>query len=750
MIKKLFLVLFVSALLFGSNQCISCHGGIEHIRVDDSGMMKAIFEVAEKAGHTGNDCIVCHGGNPTTKNKSKAHSGTVAYFKNNKGPKEFYPAPASPWVNQNSCGACHPNQVSAQMNSLMMSESGKIQSTLWNFGGKNGHNHDIGTSATTNPEDLHTRLGTEAYQKYMQMLSSKEPQVFAKELKKLPSAPSADEVGRDPSLAVYTYLRQECLKCHTGSKGDAKSESFRGLGCASCHIPYAKDGLYAGDDKSISKKKAGHLLVHSIQSSREAIVKVHDKEYSGVPTETCASCHSEGKSIGLSYQGLMQAESGQKKYLHMQEDIHFKKGMLCQDCHTSNDLHGDGFLSGANATSVEVECQDCHGTTSSYPWDLPLGYSDEFNATVVSGKARGVAKTVAEYLKQGSVTEAKEGYLLSARGNPLVHAEKNGDSVLVHLANGKDIELSPLKKLKLDNKLSQKAVVAMDGISAHRDELECYSCHTLWAPQNYGLNVTIDYSLGAKNPDFLKASLDYDIHGKTGEMRNLKKYLIDGKISQIKGITRWTSPILVQNGEGRISPALPEHQANFTVIGKEGNLLLQNYIYKLSHDEDKKGVAAMSISPAQPHTISKNSRSCEDCHTNPKTMGFGMGSIDFDYAKIIDKNAGQLQSVGTHFKLSAPLSKAQREKLDRSGVCFSCHMDIPKGNLAISAITHMSKMLEIKQDNDTHKIILNKATNLNAWVQVLGGGFIVLLVVFGIYTTFFKKQPRNPRNEGWK
>jgi nitrate reductase cytochrome c-type subunit len=79
-----------------NNQCITCHKGIEDIRDRKSGMMKAILKIANKAGHKGNDCIVCHGGNPTeAKDKNKAHLGTPEYFEFEKGPKEFYPAPAS-------------------------------------------------------------------------------------------------------------------------------------------------------------------------------------------------------------------------------------------------------------------------------------------------------------------------------------------------------------------------------------------------------------------------------------------------------------------------------------------------------------------------------------------------------------------------------------------------------------------------------------------------------------------------------
>ncbi len=792
----------LSSYLFSANQCIVCHKGIEHIRHGSSGMMQAIMKVAEDAGHKGNDCIVCHGGNPKQKSKEYAHKGTVPYFKENKGPKEYYPAPGSTWINQNTCGMCHQEQVDAQMNSLMMTEQGKIQGALWSFGGKNGYNHDVGNYKTSNPDDPHKRLGTKKYQKYMSKLALLEPQAFPSEMKELPQAPTADEVQKDPSLAVYTYLRQECLRCHTGSKGRQKRGDFRGIGCASCHIPYSNEGYYEGDDKAINKKERGHLLVHSIQSSRDVKVKVHDVEYSGIPVETCSTCHNRGKRIGVSYQGLMekaysspyddegnaQPKLHTKRYMHMQEDIHFKKGMLCQDCHTSNDMHGDSFLGGANAAAVEVECQDCHGTTKMYPWELPLGFGDEFNTTQATGEARGLASSVAEYLKKGSVSKPRDGYLITARGNPYTHVVKDGTDVIVHLASGKDITLTPLKKLKETKKLSAKGLLAMDSISTHTEKLECYTCHASWAPQCYGCHVKIDYSKGKQNPDYLKASHDHDIHGRTGGMKDMRKYLVDGAVTETRSFMRWEDPPLAQNGEGRISPTVPGCQTTITVIGKDGKALLKNHIYKIPNVEGagQEGQNAIDMAPIQPHTISKEGRSCESCHVSLKAMGMGIGgskstqapsqttiidimtasgkvlptivdeqmpaiaNLHYDYSKFLDENGTQLQTVGHHWKLSAPLSKEQRDKLDRSGVCFSCHKDIPKGNLAISALTHIADMAEVNIDNKTHKKILNKSLNISAWIQVIIGILFALLFIYVIYLKFFKKRTINPRNEGWK
>lgn len=793
---KKFFLLWMFLVSFGFavfNGCIGCHKGIEPIRDHQSDMMQAILNKADEAGYSGNDCIVCHGGNPRTKNKQRAHKGTIKYFLTHKGPKDFYPAPGSPWINKNTCGMCHAEQVDAQANSLMATEQGKIQGALWGFGGQNGYKHDIGTYKTKNPEDPHKRLGTQSYKAYMQKLSKMEPDAFPSEMKELPPAPTAAEVERNPKLAVLTYLRQDCLRCHTGSKGRQKHGDFRGIGCASCHVPYSNSGIYEGKDKSISKKP-GHMLVHSIQSSRKVKVKVNNVHYSGVPVETCTTCHNRGKRIGVSYQGLMESAynatydrygQGQgklhtKRYMHMQEDIHYKKGMLCQDCHTSNDMHGDGFLGGANLAAVEIECQDCHGTTKAYPWELPLGYSDEFEAKVAKNKARGVTQNMADYLKKGTVYDKKDGYLRSARGNPLTNVVRTGNKVTVHLASGKDITLMPLKKLKKDEKLSQAALLAMDQVAAHTDKLECYTCHATWAPQCYGCHIKVDYSKGKKGVDWLKASHDHDKQGRTGGMKNLKNYLVDGKVTETRSYLRWEDPPLSQNGEGRISPTIPGCQTTVTVVGRRGNTLLQNHIFKVPNKEGAKeeGQNAIDMSPVQPHTISKRSRTCESCHTNSKAMGYGIDggknqgdwskdavvdlmsadgqiipskhktqihkikNLKHDWSVMIDKNGTQVQTVGHHFKLSGPLNKEQLSKLDRRGVCLSCHKSMPESDAAISLLTHLAKYAHFEVDNEIHQSLVNNSLHITAWVEVLGGIFVLGFI---LYWLFFRKKKRPRR-----
>lgn len=158
-----------------------------------------------------------------------------------------------------------------------------------------------------------------------------------------------------------------------------------------------------------------------------------------------------------------------------------------------------------------------------------------------------------------------------------------------------------------------------------------------------------------------------------------------------------------------------------TVIGKEGNILLQNHIFKLQGVENngtvnvpKDGVNPIVMAPVQPHTVSKKSRTCESCHTSLKAQGKGINggkyfadqskttivdlmradktllvkgvdeqipaipNLKYDYSVMIDENGTQVQTVGNHWRLSQAL------------------------------------------DNEMHKNIVNKSILLSAWFQVLG------------------------------
>lgn len=775
---------------FSKNSCLACHKGLEPIRDLKSDMMQSILALADSAGFKGNDCIICHGGNPTSFDKTEAHKGTISFFKNHSGPKNFYPDPGSPWINEHTCGTCHKEQVSTQFTSLMFTEAGKIQGTLWGFGGMNGYQHNIGNYEVTTHK-MHETLGTEKYRAYMKQIEGKEGQVFPKTMIELPPAPTPEEVEENPQLSVYTYLRQECQRCHTGNKGRQKRGDYRGMGCSSCHIPYSNEGYYEGGDSSLQGKK-GHLLVHAIQSTRECKVEVHGKKYSGIPVETCTTCHDRGKRIGTSYQGLMETAYGSpfmgdggkqeklhtKNYLHLHADIHLDKGMLCQDCHTSLDVHSDGRLAGTTLAPVEIECQDCHGTPKKFPWELPLGFGDEVACAVpAQGEPRGLSKEKLPHTKKGTNYHPQDGFLLSARGNPLENVVKKGDRVLLHTAGGKDIEFKPLKTIYEDGELSEEGEIAMVNVDKHMNQMECYSCHADWAPQCYGCHIRIDYSEEQRHPDWVAIGRAHDSTGLTADARGeLEKFLIPGKVTEERSYLRWENPPLVVNGEHRVSPAIPGCQTSVTVIGKNGNALLTNHIFKIPNVEgaDSSGQLGIDISPVQPHTTSKKARDCESCHTNPQSMGYGIEggktyanpseayvvdlqaadgtvlsdshkiqinaipNLDMDWSRFVTEDGVQKQTVGHHYSGSRPLNNQERGGLDRRGVCASCHQTIPEGDLAVSLLHHMKEVSGKKYNTKEHNSLISKILKISAWAQVLG--LIIFLLLIGYLIKRIKKS----------
>lgn len=66
------------------------------------------------------------------------------------------------------------------------------------------------------------------------------------------------------------------------------------------------------------------------------------------------------------------------------------------------------------------------------------------------------------------------------------------------------------------------------------------------------------------------------------------------------------------------------------------------------------GISGLARNSIQPHTVTRETRSCEDCHANPKAVGLGSGiynarnnglDIDFGLDRIVDEEGKQLQAT---------------------------------------------------------------------------------------------------------
>lgn len=730
--------------------CLACHEGIESIRPEDSDMMKDVKAKGE--------CTVCHGGDPTvTDDADAAHTGappTVPF-------EDFIVDPGDIFVADQTCGQCHTDYAHNLERSLMNTEAGKIQGNLWAWGVAEDQvvrygNYDV--------EGSETKFGSSVYVEYMENLKAAFPDQFPESLEMLPN-PTVEEIVADPKLAGYTYQRQQCQRCHVGVKGRARRGDWRGQGCSSCHIPYGNEGFYEGGDPTIPKDEEGHLLVHQMQSTRDGS--------QGIPSETCNSCHNRGKRIGVSYQGLMEFpygtpfdESGgkqpglhTKQYLFIKEDLHHEVqsrpenpegGMLCQDCHTTIDMHGDGNIFGTTLGQVEIECEDCHGTTAAYPWELPIGYGEEQFVGELASEGRGIGSLLDLLTTDGMLYEPQDGYLLTARGNAFGNVVRTDDGkVIVHSASGKDFFVPLLKTLAEDDAwVSEDAKVAMESVAAHMDKMECYACHADWAPQCYGCHVSVNYGVDGDGNQLT----DTDWVATANEKLNSSYESIksQGKVSEGRSYLRWEEPVLGVNGEGRVTPLIPGCQVIFTVIAPDGTTVTHNEIGRTPPNTEgggAEGQRGLDMAPVQPHTAGRQARSCESCHSNPKSLGYGIeggrfllgyneprivdledadGNIipenvqtqiqgipdlPMDLSQIVDPETGeQLMTVGSHWPGSGPLSEDQRTRMERTGVCMGCHQNMVDETFwndkviatfgeAISNDDHINAMNEVIQNS---------------------------------------------------
>lgn len=749
--KLLLMILVINGFLaftmpaFGAGGCSTekCHQGIADIRSADSEMMQNIINNGSQHGDP-DGCVMCHGGNPKATEKEEAHKGIPPTLRMAPGPKDYYPDPGSIWIAENSCGVCHIGYVYRNQISLMNTEAGKIQGNLHTWGFEEVANFKVpwGNYDVEDLDGPEPIFGTEAYKDYMVKQIAMYPEQYPKSLKKMPSA-TMEEINKDPKKAALTYQRMDCQRCHIGVRGRERRGDYRGMGCSACHILYSNDGFYEGNDKTIPKDKPGHMLKHEIVATRKT---------GGIPVESCNSCHNRGKRIGVSFQGLMEFPYGSpfnakgkkqpklhtKNYLFISDDLHHqyesregnpKGGLLCQDCHTSVDIHGDGNIHGTTMGQVEIECADCHGRPDKYPWELPLGFGDEFGRKL-SGNARGLATERLKLSWQfGTRYEAKDGFLLTSRGNPIGNVVKSGNDVIVHSATGNDFKPPVLKSIAQEKKWKDpSAEVAMNAIKSHMDKNECYACHASWVPQCYGCHVKVDYSRDKNGKqksgiDWVASGNAIKKNGQTAEsVLGSGGIKAPGKPSETRSYLRWEHPVLGVGGEGRVTPLMPGCQVTWTVINEEGKTIAHNVIADNPGEAAVRGQEriplAIDMAPVQPHTAQRKARICESCHANLKTVGLGLGGgtfgikqskdivedlidaktreiipskysvqipgipkLTFDWSKIVERDGTQVATVGTHWPMSRALNKEELDTIMRAGTCMGCHQNMSNAEL---------------------------------------------------------------------
>ena len=333
-------------------------------------------------------CSPCHLGDALAIDKEKAHKGMVLN-------------PGDLRVAAKTCGVegCHPADIQKVKNSLMATNRGILATLLYYWGEREHQNAEISVE---------------------QLLKTGES-----------------------SLAL-DYYRKLCATCHLWKQkndlpGAPPFFNEKGGGCSACHYV-----LPPGVARSTVTGAASDPADAGMKKD-----KPHPQVVKRVPEDNCIRCHNRSGRIGLSYTGLFEAEgygtpyergeqssrrlAGGRFYLKIAEDIHHVKQMACIDCHTRDEIMGDGNNYAHYEEQLEISCQTCHDETP------------------------GLTR------RQKKLTNV---------------VQKDGRYILTGKIDGKERELKP-------------AHAVACRYPGHK-RVTCEACHSTWVPQCYGCHVKRD------------------------------------------------------------------------------------------------------------------------------------------------------------------------------------------------------------------------------------------------------------------
>ena len=66
--------------------------------------------------------------------------------------------------------------------------------------------------------------------------------------------------------------------------------------------------------------------------------------------------------------------------------------------------------------------------------------------------------------------------------------------------------------------------------------------------------------------------------------------------------------------------------------------------------------------------------------------------------------------MGHHWSLDGPLTEDQRDRMERIGVCLSCHKDVPDGKFSYRMVSKVGSALGlVPKTDEEHQTLIGRA-----------------------------------------
>ncbi len=363
-----------------------------------------------------------------------------------------------------------------------------------------------------------------------------------------------------------------------------------------------------------------------------------------IPSSNCLRCHNRSNRIGLAYFGEFQSAGYGTPY---------KNGRF------SHVIRGGGryylkLHADIHWKKAKLQCVDCHSERGV----MGDGYDHRrFEEQVVIqcidchkpqfGKPDKLADLLAQTNGKIKIKKDVEIAYTHKDFRPIynLQMDKYGNIFFYRKLDGKKI------RMKLLNDKPYHS------LKIHKD-VSCQACHSEWLPSCYGCHVAAfkDYK-----------QYDWISHKPTM-----------GAFREFSSFNRFTHPTLGIGWKGKVMPFGPGCQS-FVSVFKGGKLIKQFH--------------KIVLAAWDPHTTQLKSRSCEDCHFNPITLGLGRGNLHIIGDKIVFKpifnsklsglpisypldaflNVNGKQLQGTSYKGERAFNKDELEKIIAAYSCIICH-----------------------------------------------------------------------------
>ena len=406
--------------------------------------------------------------------------------------------------------------------------------------------------------------------------------------------------------------------------------------CAGCHINKREDDLPG----EFGTRGGGCNDCHLVKA---ADADEHPQFTVRMEISVCEKCHNRSDRTALSYQGKFESEGYGTPYEQgSTSSMELSGGRFYY--HIPADIH---FKAG-------MVCIDCH----------------------LAEEAMGDGKLYSHLEEQVKIDCADCHQLKTARPDSaslvwkILQVNKNlrlpRDSSFAHTSDGyfyANVFLQQGRAVlirKLDGKIldipqmDTKYECTMPG----HDRLSCQSCHSAYTPQCYGC---------------------HDLYDPTRKQLDKVNYQeTDGRWSEGRSYLRFEKPALGIDARNRVMPFAPGCQVYMTELN------------------DTLGVRSrkkwLTMAPFDPHSTRTAVPACIDCHSDPKRMGLGNGTLLLRKGKLSvipiydTKKAGlgdeDLEKmVGPDGKITQRMSRLQARPFNdeeikniyRVSYCLTCH-----------------------------------------------------------------------------